>query len=223
MKKFTAILLTLILAVSITACSGGNSSTGSSSETPSSSSSESSEKTPQATETQPETEAPTEKKEIEKGDSGEGEKELDSVFCNVTIPEGLKYKVYFYSYNETPLGTLQIDFGKKYTTEGRLEVSTTRMIKSLDDAVEECIRVRNIESYTDGKYEIGEEKTFGDTTYKQVNFSQEFGSEACLVSYYKRADGKDIYVEIGTKNNGLSNLEISDPLVEELAKSAVYK
>ncbi|MGN0457320.1 MAG: hypothetical protein ACI4F2_10725 [Acutalibacteraceae bacterium] len=223
MKKFTAILLTLILAASITACSGGNSSTGSSSETPSSSSSESSEKTPQATETQPETEAPTEKKEIEKGDSGEGEKELDSVFCNVTIPEGLKYKVYFYSYDETPLGTLQIDFGKKYTTEGRLEVSTTRMIKSLDDAVEECIRVRNIESYTDGKYEIGEEKTFGDTTYKQVNFSQEFGSEACLVSYYKRADGKDIYVEIGTKNNGLSNLEITDPLVEELAKSAVYK
>ena len=223
MKKFTAILLTLILAASITACSGGNSSTGSSSETPSSSSSESSEKTPQATETQPETEAPTEKKEIEKGDSGEGEKELDSVFCNVTIPEGLKYKVYFYSYNETPLGTLQIDFGKKYTTEGRLEVSTTRMIKSLDDAVEECIRVRNIESYTDGRYEIGEEKTFGDTTYKQVNFSQEFGSEACLVSYYKRADGKDIYVEIGTKNNGLSNLEITDPLVEELAKSAVYK
>lgn len=223
MKKFTAILLTLILAASITACSGGNSSTGSSSETPSSSSSESSEKTPQATETQPETEAPTEKKEIEKGDSGEGEKELDSVFCNVTIPEGLKYKVYFYSYNETPLGTLQIDFGKKYTTEGRLEVSTTRMIKSLDDAVEECIRVRNIESYTDGKYEIGEEKTFGDTTYKQVNFSQEFGSESCLVSYYKRADGKDIYVEIGTKNNGLSNLEITDPLVEELAKSAVYK
>lgn len=223
MKKFTAILLTLILAASITACSGGNSSTGSSSETPSSSSSETSEKTPQATETQPETEAPTEKKEIEKGDSGEGEKELDSVFCNVTIPEGLKYKVYFYSYNETPLGTLQIDFGKKYTTEGRLEVSTTRMIKSLDDAVEECIRVRNIESYTDGKYEIGEEVTYGDTTYKQVNFSQEFGSEACLVSYYKRADGKDIYVEIGTKNNGLSNLEITDPLVEELAKSAVYK
>ena len=223
MKKFTAILLTLILAASITACSGGNSSTGSSSETPSSSSSESSEKTPQASETQPETEAPTEKKEIEKGDSGEGEKELDSVFCNVTIPEGLKYKVYFYSYNETPLGTLQIDFGKKYTTEGRLEVSTTRMIKSLDDAVEECIRVRNIESYTDGRYEIGEEKTFGDTTYKQVNFSQEFGSEACLVSYYKRADGKDIYVEIRTKNNGLSNLEITDPLVEELAKSAVYK
>ena len=53
--------------------------------------------------------------------------------------------------------------------------------------------------------------------------SHEYGAETCLVSYYKRADGKDIYVEIRTKNNGLSNLEITDPLVEELAKSAVYK
>ncbi len=224
MKKFTAILLTLILAASITACSGGNSSTDSSSETTeSTNSSESSETTPQATETQPETEAPTEKKDIEKGDSGEGEKTLESVFCNVTIPEGLKYKVYFYSYDETPLGTLQIDFGKKDTTEGRLEVSTTRMIKSLDDAAEECIRVRNIESYKEGKYEIGEEVTYGNTTYKEVKMSHEYGSEACLVSYYKRADGKDIYVEIRTKINGLTNLEITDPLVEELAKSAVYK
>ena len=59
--------------------------------------------------------------------------------------------MYFYSYNETPLGTLQIDFGKKYTTEGRLEVSTTRMIKSLDDAVQECRRGRDIEDYTEGK------------------------------------------------------------------------
>lgn len=224
MKKFTAILLTLILAASITACSGGNSSTDSSSETTeSTNSSESSETTPQATETQPETEAPTESKEIEMGDRGEGEKTLDSAFCTVTIPEGLQYKVNSYYRDEDALGTLKIDFGKKDTTEGRLEVSTTRMIKSLDDAVEECIRVRNIESYTDGKYEIGEEVTYGDTTYKQVNFSQEFGSEACLVSYYKRADGKDIYVEIGTKNNGLSNLEITDSLVEALAKSAVYK
>ena len=223
MKKFTAILLTLILAASITACSGGNSSTGSSSETPSSSSSESSEKTPQATEIQPETEAPTEKKEIEKGDSGEGEKELDSVFCNVTIPEGLKYKVYFYSYNETPLGTLQIDFGKKYTTEGRLEVSTTRMISSLDDAVNECIRVRNLDTYKEGKSEIGEEVTYGDITYKEVKMSHEYGAETCLVSYYKRADGKNIYVEIKTTQNDFDKLPIDDPLVQELAKSAVYK
>ncbi|MGN0499130.1 MAG: hypothetical protein ACI4F6_08750 [Acutalibacteraceae bacterium] len=222
MKKFTAILLTLILAAAITACSGGNSSTGSSSET-TPSSSESAEITPQATETQPETEAPTENKEIEMGDRGEGEKTLDSAFCTITIPEGLQYEIYTYYHDEDNLGSISINFGKKSTIEGKLEVSTTRMISSLDDAVEECIRVRNIESYTDGKYEIGEEVTYGDTTYKQVNFSQEFGSEACIVSYYKRADGKDIYVEIKTNQADSFKLPVDDPLVQELAKSAVYK
>ena len=222
MKRFTAILLTLILAASITACSGGSSSIGSSSET-TPSSTESSETTPQATETQPETETPTESKELEAGDSGEGEKTLDSTFCTVTIPEGLQYKVNFYNHDEDALGTIEIDFGKKYTIEGRLEVSTTRMISSLDDAVQECIRVRNLDTYKEGKSEIGEEVTYGDTTYKQVNFSHEYGAETCLVSYYKRADGKDIYVEIKTTQNDFDKLPIDDPLVQKLAKSAVFK
>ena len=74
--------------------------------------------------------------ELQTGDIGEGEKTLDSDFCTVTIPEGLQYNVYSYYHDEDALGTIQIDFGKKYTIEGRLEVSTTRMINSLDDAVE---------------------------------------------------------------------------------------
>lgn len=222
MKKFTAILLTLILAASITACSGGNSSTDSSSET-TKSSSESAEITPQATETQPETEAPTENKEIEMGDRGEGEKTLDSAFCTVTIPEGLQYEIYTYYHDEDNLGSISINFGKKSTIEGKLEVSTTRMISSLDDAVNECIRVRNLDTYKEGKSEIGEEVTYGDTTYKVVNMSHEHGAETCLVSYYKRADGKDIYVEIKTNQADSFKLPVDDPLVQELAKSAVYK
>ena len=224
MRKFTAVLLTLFLAASITACTDGNSSADASSETTkTTSSSESSETTPQATETQPETESQTESKELEAGDSGEGEKTLDSAFCTVTIPEGLQYNVYSYYHDEDALGTIEIDFGKKYTIEGRLEVSTTRMISSLDDAVQECIRVRNLDTYKEGKSEIGEEVTYGDTTYKVVNMSHEHGAETCLVSYYKRADGKDIYVEIRATNKGTISLDITDPLVQELAKSAVYK
>ena len=97
------------------------------------------------------------------------------------------------------------------------------MISSLDDAVEECIRVRNLDTYKEGKSEIGEEVTYGDTTYKVVNMSHEHGAETCLVSYYKRADGKDIYVEIKTNQDDNFKLPVDDPLVQELAKSAVYK
>ncbi|HCI60237.1 MAG TPA: hypothetical protein DE313_05435 [Ruminococcus sp.] len=219
MKKLAAILLALVMTASLAACNGSSESSGTKETSAQSSASATSEVKVEET-TVEETTALAELKE---GDSGEGEKTLDSAFCTVTIPEGLQYKINFYNHDEDALGTIEIDFGKKYTIEGKLEVSTTRMISSLDDAVEECIRVRNLDTYKEGKSEIGEEVTYGDTTYKVVNMSHEHGAETCLVSYYKRADGKDIYVEIKTNQDDNFKLPVDDPLVQELAKSAVYK
>lgn len=219
MKKLAAILLALIMTASLAACGGSGESSDAKETTAQSSASATAETKAEETTV----EETTASAELQKGDSGEGEKTLDSDFCTVTIPEGFKYKVYSYYHDEDALGTIQIDFGKNGTTEGRLEVSTTRMISSLDDAAEECIRVRNLDTYKEGKSEIGEEVTYGDTTYKVVKMSHEYGAETCLVSYYKRADGKDIYVEIKTSQNGFNDLQIDDPLVQELAKSAVYK
>lgn len=218
MKKLSVILLALIMSASLAAC--GESGSSDTKETSAQSSVVATSET-QAEETT--VEETTASAELQTGDRGEGEKTLDSAFCTVTIPEGLQYKVNSYYHDENALGSIKIDFGKKGTTEGRLEVSTTRMISSLDDAVEECIRVRNLDTYKEGKSEIGEEVTYGDTTYKVVNMSHEYGAETCLVSYYKRADGKNIYVEIKTTQNDFDKLPIDDPLVQELAKSAVYK
>ena len=204
------------MTASLVACNGSSESSG----TKETSAQSSAQETKAEETTVEETTASAELKE---GDSGEGEKTLDSAFCTVTIPEGLQYKINFYNHDEDALGTIEIDFGKKYTIEGKLEVSTTRMISSLDDAVEECIRVRNLDTYKEGKSEIGEEVTYGDTTYKVVNMSHEHGAETCLVSYYKRADGKDIYVEIKTNQADSFKLPVDDSLVQELAKSAVYK
>lgn len=218
MKKLSVILLALIMSASLAACGeSGNSDTK---ETSAQSSVVATSET-QAEETT--VEETTASAELQEGDSGEGEKTLDSDYCTVTIPEGLQYKVNSYYHDENALGSISINFGKKSTIEGRLEVSTTRMISSLDDAVEECIRVRNLDTYEEGKSEIGEEVTYGDTTYKVVKMSHEYGAETCLVSYYKRADGKNIYVEIKTTQNDFDKLPIDDPLVQELAKSAVYK
>lgn len=219
MKKLAAILLALVMTASLAACGGS----GESSDTKETSAQSSASATSEVKAEEATVEETTASAELQVGDSGEGEKTLDSDFCTVTIPEGLQYNVYSYYHDEDALGTIEIDFGKKGTTEGRLEVSTTRMISSLDDAVNECIRVRNLDTYKEGKSEIGEEVTYGDTTYKVVKMSHEYGAETCLVSYYKRADGKDIYVEIKTTQNDFDKLPIDDPLVQELAKSAVYK
>lgn len=214
MKKFAAILLALVMTASLAACDGSSESSGTKETSAQSSASATSEVKAEET---------TASAELQTGDRGEGEKTLDSAFCTVTIPEGLQYEIYTYYHDEDNLGSISINFGKKSTIEGKLEVSTTRMISSLDDAVNECIRVRNLDTYKEGKSEIGEEVTYGDTTYKVVKMSHEHGAETCLVSYYKRADGKDIYVEIKTNQADLFKLPVDDPLVQELAKSAVYK
>lgn len=219
MKRLAAILLALVMTASLSACGGSGESSATKEASAQSTVSATSESKAEETTV----EATTASAELQAGDSGEGAKTLDSDFCTVTIPEGLQYEVDSYYHDEDALGTIKIDFGKKGTSEGRLEVSTTRMISSLDDAVEECIRVRNLDTYKEGKSEIGEEVTYGDTTYKVVKMSHEYGAETCLVSYYKRADGKDIYVEIKTTQNDFDKLPIDDPLVQELAKSAVYK
>lgn len=219
MEKLAAILLAFVMTVSLAACGGS----GESSDTKEISAQSSASATSEAKAEETTVEETTASAELQEGDSGEGEKTLDSDFCTVTIPEGFKYKINSYYHDEDALGSIKIDFGKKGTTEGRLEVSTTRIISSLDDAVEECIRVRNLDTYKEGKSEIGEEVTYGDTTYKEVKMSHEYGAETCLVSYYKRADGKDIYVEIKTTQNDFDKLPIDDPLVQVLAKSAVYK
>lgn len=207
------------MTASLAACGGS----GESSDTKETSAQSSASATSEAKAEETTVEETTASAELQEGDSGEGEKTLDSDFCTVTIPEGLQYEVDTYYHDEDALGTIKIDFGKNGTSEGRLEVSTTRMISSLDDAVNECIRVRNLDTYKEGKSEIGEEVTYGDTTYKEVKMSHDYGAETCLVSYYKRADGKNIYVEIKTNQADSFKLPVDDPLVQELAKSAVYK
>ncbi|MCI7085062.1 hypothetical protein MR988_02965 [bacterium] len=216
MKKLVAFIMAAMLCVSLASCGGSTDTETTAPQSSAESSEVNSEETTAAS-------SSAESAELKEGDSGEGEKTLDSDFCTVTIPEGLQYKINSYYHDEGALGSIKIDFGKKGTTEGRLEVSTTRMISSLDDAVNECIRVRNLDTYKEGKSEIGEEVTYGDITYKEVKMSHEYGAETCLVSYYKRADGKNIYVEIKTTQNDFDKLPIDDPLVQELAKSAVYK
>lgn len=216
MQKLVAFIMAAMLCVSLASCGGSTDTETTAPQSSAESSEVNSEETTAAS-------SSAESAELKEGDSGEGEKTLDSDFCTVTIPEGLQYKINSYYHDEGALGSIKIDFGKKGTTEGRLEVSTTRMISSLDDAVNECIRVRNLDTYKEGKSEIGEEVTYGDITYKEVKMSHEYGAETCLVSYYKRADGKNIYVEIKTTQNDFDKLPIDDPLVQELAKSAVYK
>ena len=111
MKKLTAILLALVMTASLVACNGSSESSGTKETSAQSSASETKAEETTVEET-------TASAELKEGDSGEGEKTLDSAFCTVTIPEGLQYKINFYNHDEDALGTNEIDFGTKNRKSG---------------------------------------------------------------------------------------------------------
>lgn len=159
--------------------------------------------------------------EMEKGDTGEGEKTLRCMFFDVTIPEGLQYEVYSLAFASETSGSVEVKFGKSSILEGALRFTTQRMSSSLEDTVDYTIELRNLDTYEEGKYEIKGDVTIGDTTYRQVNISTEWDKETIYVAYFKTDAGEDAAVEIILDDE--KGLTLDDPLVKELVESIVYK
>lgn len=199
MKKILALLLTGMLVLSLVACSGGGQTSGDA---------EPAEEPAAATGT------------FEKGLKGTGEETLSCMFCDMTVPAGYNYEVYFYSVNEGEhTGTMQLDMGKTTTLDARLEVSTTRMISSLQDACDECIATKNLGTYENGSSaELGE-ATYGGQTYKILQTETEYGQDVYLVTYMKLHD-KDVFVELHLDPKKMTQ---DDPFVASFLNSIKWK
>ncbi len=215
MKKILALLLAVGMTASLVGCGGSKTENSSSS-----SQTEESIVTTEAT-TEPTTEESASSIEMTADDTGEGEKTLTSVLFDVTIPEGLIYEVYSCAFADETNGSIEIKFGKESVLEGRISVSTQGMVESFDEAVQRCIDLRNLDTYENGKSEIGEDVTIGDTTYKEVKISTEWDKETILATYYKTVGGEDAAVDITLSDD--DGLTFDDPLVKSLIESIVYK
>ena len=215
MKKFAAILMATLMMASFVGCGGNN---GATEETkPQETVAETAEETVAET-----TEASSEDDgELSVGDEGEGEKVLDSKLASVTIPAGFKYKIYTYAMVDDTNGTIDIDFGKSSASEARLTVSTQRMVNSLDEVEERAIELRNLDTYKEGKSEVGEDVTFGDVTYRRISISNEYGSDELLVGYVKTGAGLGAYIEINLE--GIGGLTFDDAEVKSIIESIQYK
>lgn len=211
MKKLLALLMAMTMTVSLVGC-GGNTDIDTNS-------------TPKVEETTKADEEPTKAvdtvTEMEVGDTGEGEKTLGCMFFDVTIPEGLKYEIYTLAFASETSGSVEVKFGKSSTLEGAVRFSTQRMQTNLDDVVDYTIELRNLDTYEDGKYEIKDDITIGDITYREVKISTEWDKETIYVTYYKTDAGEDAAVEIILDDE--AGLTLEDPLVKSLVESIVYK
>ena len=192
-KQLTWMLaLTMAMTLLLTAC-GGAGGTGETGTTT----------TKAAPEAQTTTTTAAAEEELEAGMEGVGEKTFDTPMFTMTIPADVKYELYTYSVSEDDnRGTIKIDFGPDSTMQARFEVSTTRMISSLSDAHDECLRVQNLDTYKEGRYEDLDDVTYGGVTYKVLHVTTEWSDEIFMVSYFKRADGVDVYVECQLDQDG---------------------
>ncbi len=213
MKKVLVLLMAMTMTASLVGCGGGNTDDNSSS-TPKTEATTvvSAEETTVAEDTVT---------EMELGDSGDGEKALSCMFFDVTIPEGLKYEIYDLGFASETSGSVEVKFGKSSTIEGAIKFTTQRMDSNLEDAVDYTIELRNLDTYEEGKYEIKDDVTIGDTTYREVKISTEWDKETIYVAYYKTDAGEDAVVEIVLSDD--DGMTLDDPLVKSLVESIVYK
>lgn len=216
MKKVLALLLTIGMTVSLVGCGGSETENNSSSSQTDESTLSAEMTTEEVTEVELSSSI-----EMKADDTGEGEKTLTSILFDVTIPEGLIYEVYSFGFADETNGSIEIKFGKESVLEGSISISTQGMVESFDEAVQRCIDLRNLDTYENGKSEIGEDVTIGDTTYKEVKISTEWDKETILATYYKTAGGEDAAVDITLSDD--DGLTFDDPLVKSLVESIVYK
>lgn len=163
-------------------------------------------------------------KNVSDGQRGTGPATLHSRFGSLSFPEGVDYQLSTLPPDDTLTATLEFWFGKGNTNAGKFTISSTRMIGSLDDAVNECIRMNDFGKLT---ATIGDEVSYGGITYKNLSIHEADGSEAkyYLVTYYKTENDRNGYVEVQVngQDGGYYKLDIDDPIVVEILESTTLK
>ncbi len=229
-KKTISLFVTMIFMLSLVAC--GGSGDGEKVDAPKPSEPPVATETPtdiptdtsgEAVDAKPESGNLVVNENIVKGDIGVGPVVIESEMGDFTIPEGLNYQLYYAPAKGEEALSTRVDFGVGNTSTGFIEISTTRMIASLDDAVQECIRMQGV-----GTREsvIGDEVTYGDVTYKMLTITDpEYKKvEYFLVTYFKSGNGRDGYVELNTSGGTDSySMAIDDPIVVEMLENIVLK
>lgn len=175
-----------------------------------------------ATSEPPATESPGETVELAADAEGDGPAVLDSPMMKLSIPAESRYEVSSYGYAaDTGRGGITLylrSSGYAYLT---YEISTTRMVYSLDDAAAECARTNSAnDTWTS---ERGADVVFNGVTYATVTMKQDPQEHVYYVTYYEK-DGIDHYAEMEIPVKSFAfNIALDDPLVTYIMESIEYK
>lgn len=216
MKKVLALLMILTVSLSLFAC-GKVDGDGMENTTENTT-----EITNAADKTEGQTAEATTAEGIQEGDEGNGPADIDAEFITLKLPAGYKYKVDSFSKDsKDPLKgnvTLFIYKDGEYSSVATLTATARNMVRSQEEAVENTIKLCNLQTYKNGKSEIGKDAQYGENTYSTIHVTTENYEKDFFVTYANRGEsdktGLLVKLEINNKN-----IKADDPFIKELLDS----
>ena len=212
MKKILALLMILTVSLSLFACGkadgdGKESTTGN---------------TIAVDKTEDTTAEVTTAEGMKEGDEGNGPADINAEFITLKLPAGYKYKVDSFSKDsKDPLKgnvTLFIYKDGEYSPVAKLTATARNMVRSQEEAVENTIKLCNLQTYKNGESEIGKDAQYGENTYSTVHVTTEYYEKDFFVTYANRgaSDTKGLLVKFEINNK---NIKADDPFIKELLDS----
>lgn len=212
MKKILALLMILTVSLSLFACGkadgdGKESTTGN---------------TIAVDKTEDTTAEVTTAEGMKEGDEGNGPADINAEFITLKLPAGYKYKVDSFSKDsKDPLKgnvTLFIYKDGEYSPVAKLTATARNMVRSQEEAVENTIKLCNLQTYKNGKSEIGKDAQYGENTYSTIHVTTENYEKDFFVTYANRgeSDKSGLLVKLEINNK---NIKADDPFIKELLDS----
>ena len=212
MKKILALLMIFAVSLSLFACGkadgdGKESTTGN---------------TIAVDKTEDTTAEVTTAEGMKEGDEGNGPADINAEFITLKLPAGYKYKVDSFSKDsKDPLKgnvTLFIYKDGEYSPVAKLTATARNMVRSQEEAVENTIKLCNLQTYKNGKSEIGDDAQYGENTYSIIHVTTENYEKDFFVTYANRgeSDKTGLLVKLEINNE---NIKADDPFIKELLDS----
>ena len=222
MKKILALLMIFAVSLSLFAC-GKADGDGKENTTENTAAVDKTEDTSaEVTKTEDTSAEVTTAAEMKKGDEGNGPADIDAEFITLKLPSGYKYEVDSFSKDpNNPLYgdvTLYIYKDGSYSSIATLTATARNMVRSQEEAVENTIKLCNLQTYKNGKSEIGKDAQYGENTYSTIHVTTENYEKDFFVTYANRGEsdktGLLVKLEINNKN-----IKADDPFIKELLDS----
>ena len=222
MKKILALLMIFAVSLSLFAC-GKADGDGKENTTENTAAVDKTEDTSaEVTKTEDTSAEVTTAAEMKKGDEGNGPADIDAEFITLKLPSGYKYEVDSFSKDpNNPLYgdvTLYIYKDGSYSSIATLTATTRNMVRSQEEAVENTIKLCNLQTYKNGKSEIGKDAQYGGNTYSTIHVSTDYYEKDFFVTYANRgtSDTTGLLVKLEINNK---NIKADDPFIKELLDS----